>query len=222
MTEALTAIRDTDAPVGVSIGVLECGHQFCAVLDALSQTVGRKQERMNSQRQLILAVVIIAVGLVFLIGNVFDVDIWTVFWPTLLILLGLGLLLRPQIVSQDTAVRQKLIGDIRRDGVWQVTDEQFWVGVGDITLDMKDAKIPVGETRIRVWSFVSPVRMLVPPDIGVSVSSTAFVTDARIFERKRESILAPFHTVSDDYETAEKKIYLEVTSFVGDLRVRRV
>lgn len=177
---------------------------------------------MDNRSQLILSVVIIVVGLAFLVGNVFDVNTWAVCWPTLIILLGLWLIVRPQLAGQNAASRQKLIGDIRRDGVWQVTDEQLWIGVGDITLDMREAEIPLGETRISIWSFVSPVRLSIPQDVGVAVTSKAFVTDARIFERKRESILAPFRAVSEEYETAEKRIFLEVTSFVGDIRVKRV
>ena len=67
---------------------------------------------MRNQGELVLAVVIILVGVLFLIGNVFDVDVWALCWPIGLILLGVWVLLRPQLVRSDTAVRQKLIGDI--------------------------------------------------------------------------------------------------------------
>ena len=177
---------------------------------------------MRSQGQMVIGALIILVGLMFLIGNVLDVNVWAFCWPVGLILLGVWLLLRPQLVGADTAVRQKLLGDIHRDGLWQVANEEFWIGVGEIDLDMTRADIPVGETEIRVFSFVGDVDVFVPEGVGIAVSSTAFVTDARVLGQKRDGIMFPFHQASDDYETAERKIRLEVTSFVADIKIRRI
>lgn len=176
---------------------------------------------MRNRGQMVIGALIIIVGLTFLIGNVLNVDVGALCWPLGLILLGVWLLLRPQLVGADTAVRQRLLGDIYRDGVWQVTDEEFWIGVGDVDLDMTRAEVPVGESKIRLFGFVGDVDLLVPEGVGVTVSSTAFVTDARVFGRKRDSIMFPFHQASDDYETAERKIRLEVTSFVADIKIKR-
>ena len=175
---------------------------------------------MRNQGQLILAVAIIIFGIVLLVGNLLDVDMWVLCWPSALILLGVILLLRPQLISSDAAVAQKLLGDIRRRGAWDVTDEEFWLGVGDVTLDMTEAEIPVGETHLRIWCFVAGIKLTVPEDVGVAVSSTAFVTDARFFGRKREGFVTPVRMVSENYELAERKVRLESTSFVGDSKVR--
>jgi lia operon protein LiaF len=65
------------------------------------------------------------------------------------------------------------------------------------------------------------VRLIVPEDVGVSLSSSAFVSDVRLFGRKRDSILAPVRMTSENYETAERQVRLETTAFVGDVKVRR-
>jgi len=177
---------------------------------------------MRNRGQLFIGILLTLIGLMFLVGDLFDVNVWAFCWPVGLILLGVWLLLRPQLVSSDTAVRQKILGDIHRDGVWQVANEEIWIGVGDVDLDMTSADIPTGETRLRVFGFVGDVDVLVPEGVGVSVSSMAFVTDARVLGQKRDSFLAPVHLTSDDYETAERKIRLETTFFVGDLKVKQV
>ena len=64
--------------------------------------------------------------------------------------------------------------------------------------------------------------MLVPEGVGVSVSSTAFVTDARVLGQRQEGLLSPIRVVSDDYETAERKVRLELIFFVMELKVRQV
>ena len=117
------------------------------------------------------------------------------------------------------AGRLKLLGGVRRYGTWHVADEEFYVGVGDVRLDMTSADIPEGETRIRVLIGVGSVNVRVPEGVGVSVSSMGFVTDAKALGRKQVAFFAPFEVSSDDYLTAGRKVYLETVNFVGDVKV---
>jgi len=176
---------------------------------------------MRNQGQLILGVVVVAVGAVLLIGNLFDVDVWVLCWPIGLIVLGLLLLLQPQLISSDATSRQKLLGDIRRRGEWEVTDEEFWLGIGDVTLDMTQAEIPPGETHLRVAQLIGDVRVSVPEEVGLSLSSTAMVGSVRAFGRKRDIFFTPLRLTSENYETAERKVRLETSMFVGDVRIRQ-
>jgi len=158
----------------------------------------------------------------FLIGAVFDIDVGAFCLPLGLIASGVLLLLRPQLVGPDTEFRLKLLGDVHRYGAWEVADEEIWIGVGDVRLDMTSADIPVGETRFRVFGFVGDVKVLVPEGVGVAVSSMSFVMDARVLGQRRDGFLTPLHFASDNYETAERKVQLETNFFVGNLRVKRV
>lgn len=177
---------------------------------------------MRNKWQIFIGGTITLIGLMSLAGTIFKVDIGAFCFPMGLILLGLFLLLRPQLIGPDTSAQLKLLGDVRRYGDWQVSDEEIWIGVGNVRLDMTDANIPAGETLIRLFGFVGDVRLLVPESIGVSVSSTSFVTDARVLGQRRDSFLTPIHFASKGYETAEHKVRLEMNYFVGNLRVRQV
>ena len=177
---------------------------------------------MRNKWQFFIGGAITLIGLMFLVGSIFKVDMGAFCFPIGLILLGVFLLLRPQLVGPDKSVLLRLLGDVRRYGDWQVADEEIWIGVGNVRLDMTDADIPVGETRIRAFGFVGDVRLLVPEGVGVSVSSTSFVTDARVLGQRRDSLLTPVHFASKGYETAERKVQLEMSYFVGNLRVRQV
>jgi lia operon protein LiaF len=176
---------------------------------------------MHAKWQVYIGILVTLIGLMFLIGAIFDVDVGAFCWPIGLIALGIWLLLRPQLVGPDMAARLKLLGDIRRRGEWPVADEEMWVGIGDVNLDLTSADIPVGETTLRILGFVGDVKVRVPQGVGVSVSSTSFVTDARIFGEKRDGIFFPVHFASQDYDTAERKIRLETAHFVMSLRVRQ-
>jgi lia operon protein LiaF len=183
--------------------------------------VQREERIMRNYGLMVIGVVLILFGLMFLIGNVFDIDVGALCWPVGLILFGVWILLRPQLASPGKALRMRAFGPIRRDGAWQVADEELWLFVGDVHLDLMQAEIPLGETLIRVSGFVGNVRMLVPEGVGVSTSSTAFVTDVRALGERRDGFLAPVSLTSDDYETAERKVRLETAFFVADVRVRR-
>jgi hypothetical protein len=180
-----------------------------------------EEERMRNQGQVFIGITIIVLGLVFLIGGLLNIDTGILCMPTVLILLGVWLLLRPWVAGPDTARRMALLGPVRRDGAWQVADEEIWLFVGDVNLDVTQAQIPLGETRIRVFAFVGTIRLIVPEGVGVAIASTAFVTDANMLGRKRESFLMTTYITSDGYETAERKIRLEPTFFVADVKVKR-
>jgi hypothetical protein len=174
---------------------------------------------MYNRWQVLVGAAIIVVGVIFLIGTVFDIDPWALCFPIVLIVAGVFVLLRPQLF---TAGRLKLLGSVRRYGTWQVADEEFYTGVGDVRLDMTDADIPAGETRIRVLVGVGSVNVRVPEGVGVLVSSIGFVTDAQALGQKQVNFFTPFEVASDDYQTAERKVRLETVNFVGDVKVRLV
>lgn len=176
---------------------------------------------MRRQGRTIIGLAIIAVGLMFLIGTIFQVNVWAFCWPAGLILVGVWLLVRPSMVGPETRIEQKVLGDIRRGGSWDVVDEEIWLGVGDLRLDMTEATVPTGETQIRVFGLVGDVDLIVPEGIGVSVVSWAFVTDGKVFGEKEQSFVTPLQVASDDYETAERKIRVETYFFVNDLTIKR-
>ncbi len=162
---------------------------------------------------------LIIVGLAYIAGQVFQINIWGILWPLLLILLGVWLLLRPLMLRSGSNVDVFFIGDIRRSGTWQVHNEEYWRFIGDVKLNLTQADIPLGETVYRTNGFVNDVKAIVPPDVGVAISSTAFITSTKAFGRKQESFVTPLEITSENYASAERKIRLEVTGFISDIKV---
>lgn len=175
---------------------------------------------MRSNGRIIVGIGIIAVGLLILVGNILNVDLGFLCLPAVLILLGISLLLRPWLASPDTAVRASVFGPIRRSGAWQVADEEIWLLVGDVNLDFSEAVIPPGETVVRVFCFVTTIRVTVPEGVGVVVSPLSFLADVKMLGKKRDIFLAQSSLASEDYDTAERKIQVQPTCFVADVRVR--
>ena len=176
---------------------------------------------MRNRGQLTLAVLLILAGFLLLVGELFDVDMWAWCWPIGLILVGVWMLLRPPLFgSVGEGVRYRILGDIRRRGAWKVHDEELWIGVGDVDLDLREAHIPAGETRLELHGFVGDITLIVPQDVGVALEVTAFVASIKAFGAKRDAFLSPVRMNSEGYESAERRIRLESTIFVGDIKVR--
>jgi lia operon protein LiaF len=155
-----------------------------------------------------------------LAGSIFDVNMWKFFWPVLLILLGLWMLVRPRWVSPRGSVEFLFFNNMRRKGTWQVKNEEIWTFLGDVFLDLTGAEIPGGETVYRIYGFIGDVDLIVPQGVGVSVSSAGFINDVKILGHKRSSIVFPIDFASEDYETAERKIRLDVAFFISDVKAK--
>jgi lia operon protein LiaF len=136
-----------------------------------------------------------------------------------LISLGIFLVVRPRFAPAGTNIEFKLIGDIRRMGSWQVSDEEIWIGIGDLDLDMTQADIPAGETRLRIYGLIGDVDIRLPAGAEVAISSMAFVTDAKIRGEKREQFLTPLQWSSPGYEIAERRVLIETLFFINDLKM---
>lgn len=177
---------------------------------------------MQNRGQLILGGALILFGVLFLISNFFNIDFGAICWPMLIILIGVWIIARPRMVSEDTDVRMWLFGDHYRRGEWQAKDQEIWSFIGDINLDFTEAELEKPETKLKIYTFVADIDLTVPDGIGLSISWFGFVTDGRIHGERMGGFVTPVHYTSEGYESSSKKLDLELISFVGDLKVHPV
>ncbi len=177
---------------------------------------------MNANRSVLLAgFVLVFGGALLLAGNLFDFNAWTLFWPLALIGLGVWFVTRPANVLPGAANSYRFIGDYRRTGPWQVTNEEIGQFVGDIELDMAQAEIAPGETHLRINGFVGDVTLRVPAGVGVSLSAASFISDIDFFGQHRDSILTPSEFTTPNYPSAERRLRVQCSFFVADVKIRQ-
>jgi predicted membrane protein len=177
---------------------------------------------MPSYSQRIIGVILLSLGLIFLLANLFDVNVWLVCFPVFLIVAGLWQLIRPSLAINGKPITIRLLGDINRYGSWNVINQEIWVFVGDVKLDFTRAEIPPGQTTIRIYGFVGDVDLLTSEDVGVSISANGFVIDAKLWGIKQEKILSGVHRANSVYNTVERRLNLETYFFVMDLNADQV
>ena len=172
------------------------------------------------RNQVIFGAMLLGLGLLLLLGAVLKINVWSLMCPLLLIAAGVWLLLKPRL--EDMPFNLRLVGNIRRQGTWQVGPEDIWLFVGDVVLDMSEAVIPDGETDLKIQGFVGSVKLRVPQGIGIALNSSAFVTDVTMEGRKQNSFITPVIEKSAEYDTSVKKLNLETLHFVGEIKIDRV
>lgn len=177
---------------------------------------------MRNQGQLIFGGLLVFLGAVLLFGTLFQINVWAICWPAALVLLGVYLLVRPNLSMSGVGVNFHPFGDVKRRGDWAVTNEEIWMFIGDVDLDLTRAEVPAGDTVIRIFGFITDVDLIVPPEVGLAVSSLAFVTDSKILGSKGDSFLAPVSYTSPGYDQAERRVRLESFAFIADLDVDQV
>jgi len=175
---------------------------------------------MHNRGQIFIGSALVIIGVVLAIGAIFNINVWAFCWPLALILAGVWFLVRPRFLSPGTFSNFHPLGGIRRYGSWPVVNEEIWMFVGDVDLDLLHADLPAGETTLRIYGFVGDVDLSLPADVGFSYNSTAFVTDSRVNDRKLDGFIMPASFTSDNYPAAEKRIRLETFFFVADVKVR--
>ena len=166
-----------------------------------------------------LAWILIGFGVVLLFGNLINFDFGDIFWPMVIILIGLFLVFRPQVIYPGNA-KVLFAGDVEVDEDWDLSKEEIRMFAGDVHVDLLNLDLPPGETNLRVLAFAGDVDLRVPKEVGVSISSEAFVTDSKIDGEKMEHVFTGLDYKSEGYESAKKKFNLSMRCFVSEIKLR--
>jgi lia operon protein LiaF len=119
----------------------------------------------------------------------------------------------------------RFIGDVHLgNDYWELRPMSISHFIGDTTLDLTKAQIPIGETRIYVSSFIGDVKVFAPNDLGVGlqVVSSCLIGDVKVLDQKRGGMFNQMSVETPNYVDSDKRVVLIVSSFIGDVRVTKV
>ncbi len=123
-------------------------------------------------------------------------------------------------VRRFTRRLRRAIGHVRsdRDG-WTVDDAVISTVLGDITLDLRHAALPPGETQLTLLCWIGAIDVRVPDDVGVDVTAQAIVGAVDVLGRREEGVVRDIHVRTDGYDQQPRRLLLRLSTFVGELRV---
>jgi lia operon protein LiaF len=177
-------------------------------------------------------------------------DVWKL-WPVLIILFALSLLfsknkIRVQFTDDVPSdiykgkkedlkealseykndrkkVRGLSMGDVSfKESNWALEPMELYNTIGDYYIDFSKAFIPEKETPVTVRGWIGDVKMLVPENIPVHITSKINVGDIRIFDMKTDSLNRSLDYKSEGYDEALRKLNITVDLKIGSIRIDKV
>lgn len=91
--------------------------------------------------------------------------------------------------------------------------------VGNNEIKLHGGKLSPGLNRLVISGFIGDVRILVPPDMPVLCTSSSFIGDVELLGRRTSGLGNTIDARTDNYDSAEAKLYIAVNHFIGDVRV---
>ncbi len=177
---------------------------------------------MRPRGMMVLGIILVVLGLMALVSSLTGIDFGAICFPLGLILLGVWVLWRPRMVQGDRETHFQLIGDVKRVGDWTVQKEEIWSFIGDIDIDLAHALVPAGETSIHCYNFIGDVEVYAPAGVGLMLVADGFLNSIKWMGAKQDNFFTSSQMTTPGYEQAERKVRIEVTSFIGDIKVHSV
>ncbi len=181
--------------------------------------------------QMILGIIIIAIGVLFL----FDINVFGLIgklWPFLLVVFGLYLIFahrgKSDRVEHTADGRVKngqsgipgLIGDIRvaglSDGVGTIERKLL---IGDIVIDLVDSKLLDGVNVIDVALLFGDVTIILPEDYPVKIDIAACVGDLEYKGKRADGFFPSIKESDEAYDRSSSRLHILGKICFGDIKV---
>jgi len=93
------------------------------------------------------------------------------------------------------------------------------VGVGDAEIKLHGGRLAPGLNRMIVSGFVGDIRIFVPNDMPFYLHCSNFIGDISAGGQRASGFNNSLESQSPNYDTAESKLYIAVSNFLGDVKV---
>lgn len=115
------------------------------------------------------------------------------------------------------------IGDfILRHQRFELNDLYLNHGIGDVKIDLSKALIEQGETTLKICAWIGDVQIYVPYDLDVSVNGQVMLGDMDILGYQQSGLSRNIKQESVHYQTASKRVNINISLGIGDVDVRYV
>jgi len=177
---------------------------------------------------LILTVGLYLIALGLLIGvdtiGLRNIGVWGLVEGAIgLALIALGILSWLAAVRAKRFARRlsRTFGHVRSAGEWRVDDAVIRTIIGDIHLDLRNAQLPEGETELTLLCWLGTLHVRVPAHVGVDVQAQAFVGTVEALGAREEGVIRDIHVQTDDFDTAQTRLRLHLSTVIGEILVVR-
>ncbi|WP_223879913.1 cell wall-active antibiotics response protein LiaF [Paenibacillus spiritus] len=127
--------------------------------------------------------------------------------------------------NEHSTNRSTFIGDVHLGREYfQLKHTNISQFIGDTVLDLTNAQIPYGETKINISAFIGDLKIYIPDDmdLGISVNSSSFIGDMEVLEQARSGFMSSVQFKTPYYKEAGRRLKINISAFIGDIKVKTV
>lgn len=184
-----------------------------------------EKQTHKSKGNITIGVIILILGLSILIRNLGYINIdfsilWKIFWPALLILLGINILRGNTHASKSNWAFMS--GTERKNQGWKLTDTSHYAFMGGIDLDISVANIPKGETILDLTAIMGGIDVKIPEDITVTCKNTSILGGISFFKDESGGIIINREFNHEGSPESNKKIIIYSTAIMGGIDIKGV
>jgi lia operon protein LiaF len=158
-----------------------------------------------------------------ILGNV---DLFDYGWPLLIIAVGVFLIYRDsrRRSGADSEYSEfKILGDSSHTGFsGEIHGTDISHFIGDTDLNLAGAQLKSGINTLNISAFIGDIEVIVPENMAVEVHCSAAISDLFVLGRKESGLFTTTTERSPGYETAEKKLHINCSVFIGDIKIRQL
>ena len=174
---------------------------------------------MNARKGAILGAALLFVGLLVIFTRFSGENLLMVLLPYVLIGFGFLFLVSPNLIPANANQNVQFIGEYRQNYLDAQLDKTIYMGVGDVDLDFTHIDLPQGDTVLKIVCFAAGIRLKFGTDTAYKINSNAFVSEVRAIDCKQEFIVAPCEYKSGHYPSSDRRIKIEILSFISDISI---
>jgi len=170
--------------------------------------------------RMFIGAALVLLGLLLLLGTLGVVrfgQVMAIFWPALLIVFGLFLLLRPGRRHVYHESGSPVVGElVLGKEPWELRDGETRMAVGRIYVDLRQARIQPGETKLTLGGGIGSIQVVVPQDLKVSVWAEVGVGSVNVLGEKADGLGRQLSYASVGYDGAEKRVKMKISLGMGE------
>lgn len=187
------------------------------------------------RNNLFFGVVLITFGILFLLDNLGMADFGEIihdYWPLLIIVWGLSILLRRRSLPAPSSVPADLVTDkesYSESTVFgslysSISSKSFKGGsistiFGDCHVDLSKAAIAEGDHNFRVHGVFGRTNIILPPDCAVSVTASSLLGGLSILGQQKNGVATDLTIASPNYPTSSNRLNINVSKIFGEVRI---
>jgi predicted membrane protein len=183
---------------------------------------------------------ILMIGLIFLLGNLDFIDysarkIIKNLWPIALIVIGIGLIIRSRRRQRTISIEIGNDANIHTAG-----EHDYFKAFGDHNLDMKNidldgmdcstifgdqsvnlsgGRLKSGVNRLSISTTFGDITVIIPATMATKAYGSTTFGDLYILEQSSSGISNHLTRQSDNYDSAEEKLFITATATFGSIKI---